>query len=240
MEKECIILSGGLGTRLKSVVPDLPKSMAYIDGKPFLWYLVRYFLSQEVTTFVFALGYKQEVIEAYLSSSDSPFSNTDAQYKISVENEPLGTGGAIKKALMLTKCPNVLIANGDTMFQVDTTALLDFHNQQQSLCTLALKPMVDFERYGFVEIDGKNKVTDFKEKQFYEKGNINGGIYALDVDRFMQMDFPEKFSFEKEFLEPQAAQGSLFGLLQNGYFIDIGIPEDYERAQTELPALFSK
>lgn len=240
MEKECIILSGGLGTRLKSVVPDLPKSMAYIDGKPFLWYLVKYFLKQDVTQFVFALGYKHEAIEAYLASDDSPFAHTKAQYKISIENEPLGTGGAIQKAIGLAENENVIIANGDTMFEVDLDDLESFHIRSNALCTLALKPMKDFERYGVVELDQRNQVVDFKEKQFYAEGDINGGVYWLHVQRFLQLDFPEKFSFEKDFLEMQTNKNLLFGLVQKGYFIDIGIPEDYEKAQTELPKLFGK
>lgn len=239
MEKECIILSGGLGTRLKSVVPDLPKSMAYIEGKPFLWYLVRYFLAQNVTKFIFALGYKHEAIEGYLSSENSPFFQTDAQYKISIESEPLGTGGAIQKAVKLVESQDVIIANGDTLFEVDIEEISFFHTEKKSLCTLALKPMQDFERYGVVDLDDKSVVVNFKEKQFYASGNINGGVYVLNVPSFLKLAFPEKFSFEKDFLEKNTHQ-QLFGLVQDGYFIDIGIPEDYEKAQTELPKLFSK
>lgn len=240
VDRECIILSGGLGTRLRSVVPDLPKSMAYIDGKPFLWYLVRYFLRQDVTHFVFALGYKHEVIEAYLASEDSPFHNTIAQYKISVETEPLGTGGAIQKACALTKNVQVIVANGDTMFDVDIEALEDFHLSQKSLCILALKPMTDFERYGVVILDEEGRVADFKEKQFYSEGNINGGVYLLDVPPFLELHFPEKFSFEKDFLEGHAGKHTLSGLIQERYFIDIGVPQDYEKAQHELPLLFPR
>ncbi len=240
MEKECIILSGGLGTRLKSVVPDLPKSMADIDGKPFLWYLVQYFLQQQVTQFIFALGYRHEAIEAFLSSADSPFRNTKARYKTAIEKEPLGTGGAIRNAAALAGTTTVAIANGDTFFDVDTEALGNFHALSGSLCTLALKPMEDFGRYGVVELGKNSEVVNFREKQYYPEGNINGGVYMLDAPAFLQLGFPEKFSFEKDFLERQTDKKSLFGLVQDGYFIDIGIPEDYRRAQTELPLLFSK
>ncbi|MFT4203669.1 MAG: nucleotidyltransferase family protein [Chitinophagaceae bacterium] len=240
MATECIILSGGQGTRLRSVVADLPKSMATIAGKPFLWYLVQYFLRQGVATFIFALGYMHEAIEAYLSSEDSPFFHTNAQYKISVENEPLGTGGAIQKAAHLAETENVFIANGDTLFEIDADVLKKAHETTKALCTLALKPMKDFERYGVVELDESNQVVNFKEKQYYAEGNINGGVYMLNAHRFLQLGLPEKFSFEKDFLEQQADHNTLFGILQNGYFIDIGIPEDYGRAQAALPPLFGR
>lgn len=237
MINECIILSGGLGTRLRSAVPELPKSMAPIAGKPFLWYAVRYFLAQGVENFVFALGYKHAEIEKYLQSAQSPFAGTNGSYQTTVEEEPLGTGGAIYKAVSAAWTSDVFIANGDTFFDVNLSGLEALHLEKKAACTLSLKPMRDFDRYGVVQISANGEVESFKEKKFYAEGLINGGIYALNVPAFRTNDFPEKFSFEKDYLEKNTGNGQLFGIRQDGYFIDIGIPSDYERAQKELPSL---
>jgi D-glycero-alpha-D-manno-heptose 1-phosphate guanylyltransferase len=113
-------------------------------------------------------------------------------------------------------------------------ALAGFHTLSGSNCTLSLKPMENFDRYGVVEIDEDLSIKSFKEKQFYAEGLINGGVYALHKNKFLEEDFPEKFSFEKDYLETYYAKKRMFGIVQDEYFIDIGIPEDYERAQVEL------
>jgi len=226
---EAIILAGGLGTRLRSAVPDLPKCMAPINGKPFIGYVIKHLQKQGITHFIFSLGYKSEVIEQYLQTEfPSLF------YKTSVEDEPLGTGGAIKKALQIAKEKSVLITNGDTLFKIDVNVLAGFHTLSGSNCTLSLKPMKNFDRYGVVEVDKDHVITSFKEKQFYESGCINGGMYALHRNKFLEEELPDKFSFEKDYLEAYYDKRRMFGLMQDEYFIDIGIPEDYERAQAEL------
>jgi len=101
-------------------------------------------------------------------------------------------------------------------------------------CTLLLKPMQDFDRYGVVELDSDQLVKSFREKQFYKTGNINGGLYILNVSKFLDEEFPSKFSFEKDYLEKMYPVRRIYGQVQDAYFIDIGIPEDYERAQQEL------
>ena len=226
---ECIILAGGLGTRLRSAVPDLPKCMAPIVGKPFLTYLIDYLLEQHVTKFIFSLGYMHEVIEAFIKSN-----YPQLQYQIALENEPLGTGGAIRLACDYATEENVIVMNGDTMFRVDVQSLLKFHYAQNSNCTLSLKTMHHFDRYGVVETDDENNITSFKEKKQYESGNINGGVYALHVPSFKSISFSEKFSFEKDYLEKYFNQLKMTGCLFDGYFIDIGIPEDFEKAGREL------
>jgi D-glycero-alpha-D-manno-heptose 1-phosphate guanylyltransferase len=229
MIKEAIILAGGLGTRLRSVVSDLPKCMAPVAGKPFLHYVIDYLLTQGVDTFIFSLGYKSEMIIAYINTQ---YPMLHVQYAI--EEEPLGTGGAIKLACGLVKEENVLILNGDTLFKVDIPTLFSFHNKSGSDCTLALKPMQHFDRYGVVELNDDASVSGFKEKQYYSSGLINGGVYALRVKLFLQEDLPQKFSFEKDYLEAFANKRNMHAIVQYQYFIDIGVPEDYERAQTEL------
>jgi D-glycero-alpha-D-manno-heptose 1-phosphate guanylyltransferase len=226
---EAIILAGGLGTRLRDAVPDLPKCMAPVAGRPFLFYVINALRMQGVERFIFSLGYKHEVIEAYLADQFSRL-----QYDCVIENEPLGTGGAIQLACQKATGKNVLVTNGDTLFQVDVAALISLHEKQHADCTLALKAMENFDRYGVVEIDSTNTITSFHEKQFYTKGLINGGIYILNREQFLAHHFPSTFSFEKDFLEKQVSTGKLKGLSQSGYFIDIGIPEDYTRAQKDL------
>ena len=224
-----IILAGGLGTRLRSVVAELPKCMAPVNGRPFIGYVTDYLLSQGITRFIFALGYKSEAFDTFLTTLPS-----SVQYRLSVEDEPLGTGGAIQLACSKAAGNQVLVTNGDTLFKVDVQQLFSFHLQHKAACTLSLKPMQFFERYGVVETNQHALVQSFKEKQLYEQGLINGGVYLLDKNRFLQHAFPAKFSFEKDYLEKYVGKNNMYGRIEDEYFIDIGIPEDYERAQTEL------
>jgi D-glycero-alpha-D-manno-heptose 1-phosphate guanylyltransferase len=229
MIKEAIILAGGLGTRLRSVVAELPKCMATVAGKPFLYYVIKQLQKQGVDKFVFSLGYKHEVIEEYINTE---FSTLIAQF--TVEEEPLGTGGAIKLACTKATEKNVLVLNGDTMFAIDVQKLAAAHESFGADCTLSLKPMHHFDRYGVVELNPDQSIASFKEKQFYEQGLINGGVYALQAQHFLREQLADKFSFEKDYLEKYFTQRKMFGNIQDTYFIDIGIPEDYQRAQLEM------
>jgi D-glycero-alpha-D-manno-heptose 1-phosphate guanylyltransferase len=227
--KEAIILAGGLGTRLRGVVPDLPKCLAPVAGQPFLKFVIRYLLSQGIEQFIFSIGYKHELIEEFLTNH---FPTLSVQY--SIEEEPLGTGGAIKLACQKAEGRDVLIVNGDTLFQVNISELIEQHSKNNADCTLALKPMKDFDRYGVVDLNDDLSVKSFKEKQFYKEGNINGGLYVLNAPAFLKEALPEKFSFEKDWLEKKYEQRKIYGSVQDSYFIDIGIPEDYNRVQQEL------
>jgi len=226
---EAIVLAGGLGTRLRSVVPDLPKCMAPINGIPFLSYLIDHLIEQGITYFVFALGYKSNEFIDFLQVK-LPNKN----YSVVVEEEPLGTGGAIKLAITKTTSKDVIALNGDSLFKANLNQLIQFHLEKKSSCTLSLKPMKKFERYGSVIIDEKDTIISFKEKQLIEIGLINGGVYAINVESFLAKSLPNKFSMEKDYLEKYAAEGVFFGNKQDAYFIDIGIPEDFNRAQIEL------
>jgi D-glycero-alpha-D-manno-heptose 1-phosphate guanylyltransferase len=229
MIRETIILAGGLGTRLRSVVAELPKCMANVAGKPFLYYVIKQLQNQGIEKFIFSLGYKHEVIEEYINTE---FKSIDAQFII--ENEPLGTGGAIKLACSKATEKNVLVLNGDTMFSIDVQLLAAAQVAYGADCILSLKPMKDFDRYGVVELNADRSIASFKEKQFYKEGLINGGVYALQTALFLQEKLPEKFSFEKDYLEKYFNQRKMYGNIQDAYFIDIGIPEDYQRAQIEM------
>jgi D-glycero-alpha-D-manno-heptose 1-phosphate guanylyltransferase len=228
MITEAIILAGGLGTRLKPVVGDLPKSLAPINGKPFLSYLLDYSMEQGIKKFIFALGYQSGQVASFVTEYLPRES-----FVFSEEPEPLGTGGAIYQAAKLATSPDVIVLNADTFFGISFANLAIIHELRRAICTIALKPMKAFERYGAVEID-RQTVIGFSEKKYRETGLINGGVYALDVEAFLQGTFPSVFSFEKDYLEKAYKDQAIMGMISDAYFIDIGIPEDYARAQTEL------
>jgi D-glycero-alpha-D-manno-heptose 1-phosphate guanylyltransferase len=226
---EAILLAGGLGTRLRDAVPDLPKCMAPVAGRPFLSYVIDYLRMQGVQHLTFSLGYKSEIVEDFLQQQYPTLS-----YSTVIESEPLGTGGAIHLSMQKTTTNDIIVANADTLFEVDIASLLLIHRSLNAACTLALKPMQQFDRYGVVETDAEGRITSFKEKQWYASGQINGGLYIVNKEQFLQHTFPQQFSFEKDYLEKYCEQDPFYAAIQNGYFIDIGVPEDYSKAQTDL------
>jgi D-glycero-alpha-D-manno-heptose 1-phosphate guanylyltransferase len=229
--KEAIILAGGLGTRLRSAVPDLPKCLAPVGGRPFIGYVTGHFRREGIQRFIFALGYKSTWFDAFFRA-EFPHGG----YDISLEAEPLGTGGAIRQACELATGKTVLILNGDTFFRIGLEALAGFHAEKQADCSLCLKPMRDFDRFGAVELADDGRVRRFREKQYYPAGLINGGVYALNRTALLREEWPKVFSFEKDYLE-NSGEKRLYGLVQDRYFIDIGIPEDYVRVQQEVNEL---
>ena len=237
---EVIILAGGLGTRLRSVVSEVPKCMAPVAGKPFLWYLLKYLTRYHVDRVILSVGYLREVIFKWIDELKDEF---PFEFDYAVEEEPLGTGGGIKLALDKAIGERVFVLNGDTFFNVDLMQLYDAHMIGKKAITLALKPMRDFERYGRVNIEPRSgTILSFSEKQYCQEGLINGGVYVISKSAPIFEGLGKKFSFETEVLEPQCLKRELLGVVQNGYFIDIGIPEDYQIAQKQLVAyeLFSR
>lgn len=228
--KSAIVLAGGLGTRLRTVVPDLPKCLAIVAGKPFLSYLIDHFIKQGIEEFIFSLGYKHEQVETYLHSTFPHLS-----YSTSVEQQPLGTGGAVYEACKKTGESTVLVMNGDTFFAVQLKKLVPFHFMTGAHCTLSLKPMKQVDRYGAVQSKADYRVVGFQEKKYFDTGNINGGVYALNATQFRKEHFDQVFSFEKDYIEKHLEDRRIYGVIQDEYFIDIGIPEDFQRAQVELP-----
>jgi len=226
---EAIILAGGLGTRLRSVVSDLPKCMAPVAGQPFLYYLLKYLGTCHFTHIILSVGYKHEIIEDYISKNNWPFS-----ISYSIENEPLGTGGAIKFAMTKANEDQVLIMNGDTFFEVDLEAYYRFHSQKKADISLALKPLSDFDRYGTVETDKNDKICAFLEKQPCQKGKINGGIYLINRNSSLLNIGKDTFSFETDVLQKCTTNSTIYGFSSSGYFIDIGIPEDFAQANIDF------
>lgn len=229
---EVIILAGGLGTRLRSVVSEVPKCMASVAGKPFLWYLLKYLTRYNVSKVILSVGYLREIIFKWIDKikDEFPFS-----FDYAIEEMPLGTGGGIKLALSKATTNDVVVLNGDTFFDANLGELMNSHRLFPSAVTLALKPMQDFERYGRVIMDNVDKrIIEFKEKEYCKEGLINGGVYIINKLEPIFDGLPEKFSFETAVLEPNCKLGKLFGVVQNGYFIDIGIPADYKRAHADF------
>jgi D-glycero-alpha-D-manno-heptose 1-phosphate guanylyltransferase len=226
---EAIVLAGGLGTRLREEVNDIPKCMAPVNGKPFLEYVLNYLESQFVDQVILALGYKYESIIDWLKTKAFTF-----KIKWVIEQEPLGTGGGIKRALNKSEEQQVFILNGDTLFKVDLRQMRAASDQLHK-AVLALKPMDNFDRYGVVQLDESQNIIAFEEKEFRKTGLINGGVYLLNKRSENFRAFPDKFSLETDFLEKEAGSKTLKGFTSTAYFIDIGIPEDYQRAQKELP-----
>lgn len=212
------MLCGGLGTRLKSVIKDIPKSMAPIKDKPFLEFIFKYLKEQGIKEVILAVSYKYEVIKEYFKDE---FLGIKITY--SIEKEPLGTGGAIREALEFVK-NEAYVLNGDTFFNINLTKL----KLNGSQICLALKQMQDFDRYGTVELYSENYIKLFKEKEFTKQGLINGGIYLLSKDIFKGFSLQEKFSFE-EFLQQNHKNLKARAEIFDDYFIDIGVPEDYYR-----------
>jgi len=227
---EAVILAGGFGTRLQSVVTDLPKPMAPINGKPFLEYLLNYCIRQGIQRVVISTGYKHESIENYFGTSYQSLSIAYAQ-----EISPLGTGGGIQLALKKCKEKNVVILNGDSFFEVDLKTLEQNHLSVKSEFSIAAKKMFNFNRYGILQTKG-SKIIAFDEKRQIDEGLINAGVYIIDREFFLSLNLPEKFSMEKDYMEKFFSTHEFNAFEFEGYFIDIGIPEDYEKAQRDFIA----
>lgn len=230
---EAIVLAGGLGTRLQGVIGAQPKCMAPVNGQPFLHYILDYLERQRCTRAIMSLGYKHRIVTDWL---EEQFLEFELDYI--AESEPLGTGGGILAAIEEAATDDVVVLNGDTMFNVDIAAMMKFHREQKAHTTLALKKMSDFDRYGVVRYNDKGIITSFEEKQPVAEGYINGGVYIINRDAFLAKDFPTKFSFEKEYLEKYVGEKKFYAQAVDGYFIDIGIPEDYDKAQADFKTMF--
>jgi D-glycero-alpha-D-manno-heptose 1-phosphate guanylyltransferase len=227
---EAIVLAGGLGTRLREAVADVPKPMAPINQQPFLEYLLDYWVAQGVTRFILSVGYKWEVIENYFGTQYK-----GAYLEYSVEDTPMGTGGGILLALKkATKGQTLLLLNGDTFFKVPLKSFLEFHDKNAAEISLALRPVSGEKRYDWVILNDSNTVNAIKPRsQESKSGLINGGVYLLDPETFNNetWDGSSKLSLENDMI-PKALQSKkkLKGFICSEKFIDIGIPEDYRSA----------
>lgn len=231
MLKEAIILAGGFGTRLQSVVSDVPKPMAPINNVPFLNYIFDYLKFFKIERVVLSTGYLSEKISEY-------YKNEFNGIKISYTKEatPLGTGGGIRLAMEKCTTKNILVLNGDSFFDVDLQAYYPLHAQFNSDYTLALRKVNNAARYGTIKLNDTSAIVEFKEKDgVVQEGLINGGVYILNRELFLLKTKQDiAFSIEKDFFENRIHKLRIFGFEYDGYFIDIGIPEDYKKAQDDF------
>jgi D-glycero-alpha-D-manno-heptose 1-phosphate guanylyltransferase len=232
-----LILAGGLGTRLRSVIEDVPKPLAPIRGIPFLIYQLDWLNSQKISTqVILSIGYKADQV---INAIGDTYKDLTIRY--SIEDNPLGTGGAIKNSIQqFNEYDHYLILNGDTYATIDFKRFLKFHELNHSSVSIASRLMTQFDRYGALTIDDNNQLVKFNEKTFVEKGYINCGAYLISSSFYKNFIWTleqEKFSFEKDILENNIGQFIAKVFVSDFYFKDIGIPEDYFEAQLELPTI---
>ncbi len=226
-----LILAGGLGTRLRETLGALPKPLAPIGNKPFLEYLLKFISHQGFGDVIISLGYGSDAIREYLGDGSS----LGLRIKYTIERDLLGTGGAVKLAESLIESDDFFVINGDTYFEVELREMLHFHRAHGAIATIALACKEGTGRYGNIIVDRGNEIAAFIEKTGEgSAGYINGGTYIFRRDVFDYIPANEVCSLEKEIVPFLVGKG-LYGFPVKGYFIDIGIPEDYEKAQREIP-----
>lgn len=231
---QALILAGGLGTRLRGVINDKPKPMVPVAGRPFLEYLILQLRRQDFTDIVLCIGYLGKQVREYFGDGSS----WGVKISYSEENEPLGTGGAVKLAKRLIRGEQFLAMNGDSFLDIEFKQLIDYHLKKRALATIALAEVEDATRYGTVEINDQGEIQSFVEKGQSSKSKlINGGIYVFSRKVFDYI--PEgKVSLEKEVFPNLIGKG-FYGLPVKGFFIDIGMPEDYKRLQANPECLLA-
>jgi D-glycero-alpha-D-manno-heptose 1-phosphate guanylyltransferase len=224
---EAIILAGGFGTRLRHIVTDVPKPMATVAGRPFIEYILNYLGHESVAHAILAVGYKKECIMEYFGKDYQGM-----QLTYSREDKPLFTGGAIRQALGYCQDDSVFVINGDTYFNVPLKKMQkDFFSHPADI-SVAIRKMHHFSRYGTVRTDADHWITGFEEKKEKQSGFINGGVYLIKKSSLA--GYPEAFSYEEEVLVKQVKTLRMRAFDSPGYFIDIGIPEDYYKAQADF------
>jgi len=226
-----ILLAGGMGTRLQSVVSNIPKPMAPSGDVPFLDILLKNLIDQGIDEVTLSVGYRHEVIMEYFGNS---FQGVPINYI--VEETPLGTGGALRKALQgNSEGTPYFVLNADTFIDVNLTEMLNGYLASGADVGIVLKQLDDVSRYGRVTLDSKHtEIISFEEKSGCETGFVNMGVYIIRPDFFDRFVLPNAFSLEKDCFVAMLSNISFFPWLSEGYFIDIGVPEDYERAQFEM------
>ena len=224
---EAIVLAGGLGTRLSQVIKSIPKPMAPIAGRPFLSYLLDYLVEQNITKVIIAVCHKKEFIMSFFGSF---YRGIEISY--SIEEAPLFTGGAVKQALTLCNDERVFVLNGDSYFPINLNKMRTIANQTNKPLVVAVKHMKKFERYGTVNFEKDRIIEAFIEKKPCKEGWINAGIY--DIKRDSLTDYPLCFSLEEDFFPNLVSKKEIVAYPDEKVFIDIGVPDDYKRAEQIL------
>ena len=224
---EAIILAGGIGSRLRSIIKDVPKPMALVDGKPFLEIILDNLNHAGFTKVILSVGYLSNVIVYYFGDN---YKKIKIEY--AVENKRLGTGGAIKYALQACSYEYVFVFNGDTFLDLEIDAL-DQHWHQNQRPVIVARHVPDTARYGRLLV-AKGRVTGFTEKGENGFGLINAGCYVFNRGQLDGFALNQAFSLELDYLAKVVSESPFDVFVTSGQFIDIGVPEDYRRAQNEL------
>ena len=223
------VLCGGAGTRLRPVLADRPKSMALISGAPFLRLLLERLRCQGVDDVILGTGYMAEKIESYFGSGN----DLGMRIRYSREHEPLGTGGALKLAEPLISDP-ILVLNGDSYVEWNLVPVLELFKTKDADLVIVLHAVADVTRYGSVALDQDGRVTQFVEKGVAAgPGLINAGVYLLRKQIVRGLPSSTAISLERHVF-PRLLDRQVYGLVCTGFFIDIGIPDDFKRAQMLL------
>jgi D-glycero-alpha-D-manno-heptose 1-phosphate guanylyltransferase len=229
---EAVILAGGLGTRLGELTRDVPKPMVPVAGRPFLEYLMDYWMEQGVGGFVLSVGYKAGVVRDHFGSA-----YRGVPVKYSVETEPLGTGGGLLQAIDLCAGGKAVLAlNGDTYFAAKLAPLAELQERAEADLVMALFDAASRDRYEGVELDAAGRIAGFVRREEKKLCSLaNGGVYVVHPKLAQQAERGKKISLENELLPAWLGQQKkLFGLRVPGAFIDIGTPSDYARAESVL------
>lgn len=237
-----VVLAGGLGTRLRAAYAAGPKSMAPVGGRPFLDYLLRWLRSEGVKEVILCVGYKRTHIQRYVGKGRK----WGLRVTYSIEKKLLGTGGAVKKAERLIPGKRLLVINGDTFLDVNLKELIKFHQSREALATLAVVKVADDQRYGSLRIDGESRITAFFEKGARDVSNkledetrlINAGVYVFEKKLLSKIRADKPMSLEKNVFPRLVTSKKVYGFIRAAYFMDIGVPDDFRRAQNELPERF--
>lgn len=222
-EMEAIILAGGLGTRLRPAIGDIPKPMALVNDRPFLEHLMEYWIGQGVNRFILSVAYKHELIQKHFGHH---FGGTEIDYAI---DEGWGTGGGILQAIskLKNKDQSFLTLNGDTFFNLKLKDFVEFHRSKKANASLALSFVLDASRFGRVVLDRRERIVSF-EPPFPGAGLINGGVYLFEPEFFKKIEKKFPLSIEKDIFPKAAAMSEEFyGFPGQGKFIDMGTPESY-------------
>lgn len=231
-QTDIVILAGGLGKRLASVTGGGQKVLAAINGKPFLSILIDYIASQGGKRFILCTGHGADAVETYFKGA-----HQDVEIVLSREEEPLGTGGAIKQGAAFVKTNDFIAMNGDCFCVIDYNRMIAFHREHQANATIAVTQVPDARDYGTIDVDALKNITAFKEKQSIERSAlINTGTYCLTRHAFDLKETPAKFSIEYDFF-PYLVSKKFYGFEVENKFIDIGTPERYAWAQEHLKGL---
>ena len=227
---EAMVLAGGLGTRLKHVVPHLPKPMAPVAGRPFLEILLASLASKGFSRVVLSLGFMAEKVVAHFGGQ---FAGMELVYEI--EEIPLGTGGAVRQALERCSTDHVFVFNGDTYLDLELSDV-EAHWHTHHAPIIVGREVIDTARYGRLNVT-EGRVVGFAEKGIAGPGLINAGCYVLPVSILDEFALGQPFSLETDFLAQVVGRQRFDLFVTHGHFIDIGVPEDYARAQTELAGI---